>query len=154
MQQAVAEGLDRDVLSDVLFEVLADQRGRRRRFWPVSLPSCQALQSLGECMYTWPLCMRFTPSRLVKLRFHPRTDPASLQEGLPVRPKETDRAALTAEAIAGHIACFESIEHPVGREANPLGDLACSKEAIVCHLRLAESMRSIAASDDGINSPG
>ena len=69
----------------------------------------------------------------MELRLHLRTDPASLQEGLPVGPEKTDWAALAAESITGHIACFESIEHPVGGEANPVGDLARGEEAIVGH---------------------
>jgi hypothetical protein len=88
----------------------------------------------------------------MELRLHPRTDPASLQEALPVGPEKTDWAALATEAIAGHITCFESIEHPVGGEADPLGDLARGEKAIVAHIRLTESIRSISASYDGINS--
>jgi hypothetical protein len=88
----------------------------------------------------------------MELRFYPRTDPTSLQEGLPIRPEETDRATLAAEAVARHIAGFESIEHPVGGEADPLGNLTRGEEAIVSHRRLTGSMRSISASHDGITS--
>jgi hypothetical protein len=60
---------------------------------------------------------------LVKLALHPRTDPAALQEELPVRPEEAHRASLSTEAIAGDVAGLESVEHPVRGETDPLGDL-------------------------------
>jgi hypothetical protein len=90
----------------------------------------------------------------MKLALHPRTDPAALQEELPVRPQKAHRASLSTEAIARDIAGLESVEHPVRGEADLLGDLARGEEAIVRHDRLTMSMRSISASHDAINSPG
>ena len=65
-----------------------------------------------------------TPSGLVKLTFQSRTDSASLQEALPVRPEKAHRAAFPAKAIAGYIACLEAIEDPVRGEPQPFGNLA------------------------------
>ena len=67
----------------------------------------------------------------MKLTLQRRTDSASLQEALPVRPEKAHRAAFLAKAITGNIACLEAIEDPVRGEPQPFGNLARGKQTIV-----------------------
>ena len=60
-----------------------------------------------------------------------RTDAAAQQELLPVGPEKADRAAFSAEAIAGDVSGLEPIEHPVRRESEPLGNLARGQQMVV-----------------------
>lgn len=155
MLKPIAESLDRDVLGDVLLEVLRDECLQARRLRAVAVTSWKPSESLGErragialrpesallwsptirepipigpapsqLVHLSVLHLALTPSGLVKLTLQRRTDAASLQEALPVRPEEAHRAALPAEAVAGNIASLEAVKHPVGGEPQPFGYLA------------------------------
>jgi hypothetical protein len=76
--------------------------------------------------------LKVTSSGLIDSRcFQPRTDPASEQEVFPVAPEKPDWTSLSAESVTGDIPGLEAIEHPVRREAEPLGDFTRSEELLV-----------------------